>query len=224
MSSPPFDTLNLGGHRSASGDDALRVAANRAELVASLGLPAEPGWLQQVHGIHVHDVDAHEAVGEPEADAAITRRAGVVLAVLHADCLPVLLTSLDGAVLGAVHAGWRGLAAGVIEATVSAMAVPGASLMAWLGPCAGPHRYEVGDEVRDAFLAHDRQGSNAFVATRSGHWHVDLPALARQRLAALGVTRVSGGTECTISDARQWFSHRRDRRTGRMASLLWRQP
>lgn len=236
VSPAPFDTLNLGGHRSASGDAAANVLANRRALVEALGLPAAPLWLRQVHGTRVVDADAHRAAAapcadgmtalavdeEPEADAAVTRRADVVLAVLHADCLPVLLCADDGAVLGAAHAGWRGLAAGVVEATVDAMRVPGERVIAWLGPAAGPMNYEVGEEVRAAFVDRDAGAASAFVATRPGHWRVDLYALARRRLAARGVSRVHGGGRCTIADSSAFFSHRRDAVTGRMASLLWR--
>jgi hypothetical protein len=226
----PFDTLNLGGHRSADGDAAAHVLANRAVLRDALGLPSTPLWLRQVHGTAVVDADARTVDGvavpadgdEPEADAAVTRRAGVVLAVLHADCLPVLLCSEDGAVLGAAHAGWRGLAAGVVEATVGAMRVPGERAMAWLGPAAGPANYEIGEEVRAAFVDGDAGAAAAFIATRPGHWRVDLYALARRRLAGIGVTRVYGGGRCTLGEPQAFFSHRRDARTGRMASLLWR--
>ncbi|HAI58303.1 MAG TPA: peptidoglycan editing factor PgeF [Xanthomonadaceae bacterium] len=221
VSPAPFDTLNLGGHRTASGDSAEHVIANRAALREALDLPAAPLWLKQVHGRRVVDADsAHDE--EPEADAAVTRRAGVVLTVLHADCLPVLLCADDGAVLGAAHAGWRGLAAGVVEATVAAMRVPGERVVAWLGPAAGPSNYEVGEEVRAAFVDGDAGAAMAFVPTRPGHWRVDLYALARRRLAALDVMRVHGGGRCTIGEADAFFSHRRDARTGRMASLLWR--
>ncbi|MGL6291177.1 MAG: polyphenol oxidase family protein, partial [Silanimonas sp.] len=153
VSPAPFDTLNLGGHRSASGDSAEHVLANRRALADALGLSVAPLWLRQVHGTRVVDADALRDVvdDEPEADAAVTRRGDVVLAVLHADCLPVLLCGDDGAVLGAAHAGWRGLAAGVVEATVDAMRVPGERVVAWLGPAAGPANYEVGEEVRAAF-------------------------------------------------------------------------
>jgi YfiH family protein len=186
--------------------------------------------LRQVHGTAVFDADTGAVDGtslpldgdEPEADAAVTRCPGVVLAVLHADCLPVLLCSDDGAVLGAAHAGWRGLAAGVVEATIDAMRVPGERVMAWLGPAAGPTNYEVGDEVRAAFVDGDAGAAAAFVATRPEHWRVDLYALARRRLARLGVARVHGGGRCTIGEPNAFFSHRRDARTGRMASLIWR--
>ncbi|MBS3925024.1 MAG: peptidoglycan editing factor PgeF [Xanthomonadaceae bacterium] len=236
VSTAPFDTLNLGGHRLANGDTAANVRANRAALVEALALPAAPLWLRQVHGTRVLDADADadtapgEAVGlepeaaalEPEADAAVTRRAGVVLAVLHADCLPLLLCADDGEALGAAHAGWRGLAAGVVEATVAAMRLPGERLIAWLGPAAGPANYEVGEEVFAAFVDADPGAAAAFVATRPGHWRVDLYALARRRLAALGVGRVHGGGRCTIGEPQAFFSHRREARTGRMASLVWR--
>lgn len=229
-SPPPFDTLNLGGHRSADGDAAEHVLANRAALREALGLPSAPRWLRQVHGTAVFDADTGAVDGalvpangeEPKADASVTRRAGVVLAVLHADCLPVLLCSDDGAVLGAAHAGWRGLAAGVVEATVAAMRVPGERVIAWLGPAAGPANYEIGEEVRAAFVDGDAGAAVAFTATRPGHWRVDLYALARRRLAALGVMRAQGGGRCTIGEPQAFFSHRRDARTGRMASLLWR--
>lgn len=231
-SPPPFDTLNLGGHRLADGDAAEHVLANREALRAALGLPSAPRWLRQVHGTAVFDTEAGTIDGlpvtagdaEPEADAAVTRRAGVVLAVLHADCLPVLLCSDDGLVLGAAHAGWRGLAAGVVEATMAAMRVPGERVIAWLGPAAGPAHYEVGEAVRAAFIDGDAGAASAFVATRPGHWCVDLYALARRRLAALGVTRIHGGGRCTIGEPDAFFSHRREARTGRMASLLWREP
>ena len=218
----PFDRLNLGNCGAAEGDSSEQVWANRAALREALVLPAEPFWLRQVHGIAVANADAVRGTDTPEADAAVTRCAGVVLAVLHADCLPIVLWSDDGDVLGAAHAGWRGLAAGVAEATVAAMGATGARLSAWLGPAAGPAAYEVGEEVREAFVAHDRAAAQAFVPTRAGHWRVDLYALARQRLQAVGVTRVTGGEHCTISEPARFFSHRRDARTGRMASLIWR--
>lgn len=223
-SPPPFDALNLGGHRSADGDDPARVARNRDALAAALALPSPPRWLRQVHGTAVARFAAGDgAVADAvEADAAVTTDAGVVLAILSADCLPVVLAARDGAVLGAAHAGWRGLAAGVLEATVAAMAVDPSRIVAWLGPAAGPEAYEVGAEVRDAFVGRDPRAAAAFAATRPGHWHVDLYALARMRLADAGVAAVHGGGLCTISDPARFFSHRRDARTGRMATLLWR--
>lgn len=230
VSPAPFDTLNLGGHRAVDGDSAANVRANRIALGNALSLPSPPCWLRQVHGTAVLDADGRTVDGvpwsmdgeEPEADAAVTRRAGVVLAVLHADCLPVLLCSEDGAVLGAAHAGWRGLAAGVIEATVAAMGVPGARLVAWLGPAAGATEYEVGAEVRAVFVEREPADDCAFVATRPGHWRMDLYTLARRRLAAVGVMRVHGGGRSTIAEPAAFFSHRRDARTGRLGSLIWR--
>ena len=207
--------LNLGLR---SGDDAARVAANRARLRALL--PAEPRWLNQVHGTAVADADA---AGLPAAaDAAVARRANVVCAVLVADCLPVLLADDAGSVVAAAHAGWRGLSAGVIERTVQAMRAPAATLCAWLGPCIGPAVYEVGDEVRRAFCDADAGARAAFSARPGGKWLADLPQLARQRLARAGVLRVAGSGECTYSDRERFYSYRRDGACGRMAALVWR--
>lgn len=219
LSPPPFDRLNLGLR---CGDDPALAQANRERLADWLQLPSAPQWLDQVHGTAVVRVHAAPAGGpEPVADAAVTATPGVVLAILSADCLPVLFAARDGREIGAAHAGWRGLAAGVLEATVSAMETPATDLVAWLGPAAGPQAYEIGAEVRDAFLAHDPAAAAAFVATRPGHWRVDLYALARQRLAAAGVRQVQGGRECTISDPGRYYSHRRDGRSGRLATLAW---
>lgn len=225
VSPPPFDRFNLGAH---GGDDPSHVTANRAQLRAIAGLPAEPRWLQQVHGTAVVRLSSTKDPADiqregPQADAAVTGDRGVVLAVLSADCLPVLFCSDDGDRLAAAHAGWRGLAAGVLEATLDAMEVPAEQLVAWLGPAAGPQAYEVGDEVREAFLAVDPGSAEAFRPTRVGHWLCDLYQIARLRLAARGVLRVFGGKACTISQPDLFFSHRRDGRTGRMASLIWRE-
>ncbi len=227
-SSPPFDRCNL-GNVGGRGDDPHVVAQNRTGLVDAFGLPSPPHWLRQVHGTAVVRVDAPVDVDvdvdvdatPADADAAVTATPGVVLAVLHADCLPVVLAARDGGEVAVAHAGWRGLAAGVLETTVAAMATPGDALVAWLGPAAGPDRYEVGDEVRDAFTACDAGAVSAFIATRPGHWRVDLYALARRRLAASGVESVHGGDLCTLADPRRFYSHRRDARTGRMATLAW---
>lgn len=161
---------------------------------------------------------------EPEADAAVTSTPGTVLAILTADCLPVVLAAKDGSEVAAAHAGWRGLCAGVLEATAAAMRTPPDRLMAWLGPAAGPQAYEVGGEVFDAFTAHDGRARMAFLPTRPGHWQVDLYTLARQRLLDAGVTDVYGGGLCTISDPARFFSHRRDGRGGRIATLAWIAP
>lgn len=224
-SQAPFDAFNLGNRHAADSDDPARVAANRRELVERFGLPSSPHWLRQVHGVAVERFDAPPApdAPEPEADAAVTSVPGVVLAILTADCLPVVLAARDGREVAAAHAGWRGLADGVLEATVAAMRTPPGSLLAWMGPAAGPERYEVGVEVYDAFVSRDWSSGAAFCCSRPDHWHVDLYALARRRLerAGLPADAVHGGGLCTISDATRFFSHRRDRRTGRMATIAW---
>lgn len=223
VSTAPFDHFNLGMR---AGDEAVDVAHNRESLVEHAGLPNAPHWLRQVHGVGVERFDDPVASGEPEADASLTAIPGSVLAILTADCLPVLFCADDGSEVAAAHAGWRGLAAGVLEATVAAMHAPSARVMAWLGPAAGPHRYEVGVDVFDAFVAQDWTAGSAFSSTRPHHWHVDLYALARRRLVAAGLhaDRIHGGGLCTISDPRRFYSHRRDQRTGRMASLVWIAP
>lgn len=225
VSQAPFDSFNLGNRHAADGDDPGAVEANRRELVQRFALPGPPVWLRQVHGIAVERVTAPRAGGaaEPEADAAVTDVAGLPLAILTADCLPVLFCSRDGREVGGAHAGWRGLADGVLEATVAAMRSPPDRLMAWLGPAAGPGHYEVGVEVYDAFVSRDWACGTAFTCTRPDHWRVDLYALARRRLVAAGLPAeaVHGGGLCTIADAGRFFSHRRDRRTGRMASVIW---
>lgn len=221
-SAPPFDAFNLGAR---CGDDARTVAENRRELAKRFGLPSAPTWLRQVHGSTVHRARAGDPEGvEPEADAAVTDAPGVVLAILTADCLPVVVSDDAGREVAVAHAGWRGLAGGVLEATVGAMRCPPGHLRAWLGPAAGPADYEVGAEVRGAFMDHDTGAGEAFVATRPGHWRVDLFALARRRLerAGLAPDAIHGGGLSTIGDAGRFFSHRRDRRTGRMATLAWR--
>ncbi|HKI63643.1 MAG TPA: peptidoglycan editing factor PgeF [Burkholderiales bacterium] len=216
-SSGAYASLNLGLR---SGDDEAVVRENRRRLQALL--PSPPVWLRQVHGTRVADADAARAAGaEPEADAAVARRPGTVCAVLVADCMPVLLADEAATVVGVAHAGWRGLCEGVLEAAVGAMGVAPERLIAWLGPAIGPRVYEVGDEVRDAFLARDPASAQAFRAARPGHWLLDLYAVARQRLAAKGVARVHGGGLCTFSDPVRFFSYRRDRSTGRMAALIW---
>jgi polyphenol oxidase len=221
VSDPPFDTLNLGAH---VGDDPRAVAQNRRLLSAVLRLPAEPAWMEQVHGVEVLDLDLPNSAGRAAgvADAAFTRRGGNICVVQVADCLPVLLTARDGSVVAAAHAGWRGLAAGVLEATVHRLAIEPRELIAWLGPAIGPSHFEVGDEVRRAFLAHEAVASRAFIANTRGRWQCDLPALARARLTALGVGAVFGGNWCTYADASRFFSYRRDGRCGRMAALIWR--
>lgn len=221
VSAGPYASLNLGDH---VGDDPAAVAQNRALLRADL--PGEPLWLKQVHGDGV--ADAGSALGVPDADAALARQPGKVCAVMTADCLPVLLCDQAGTVVAAAHAGWRGLAGGVVEATVRAMGVAPQELLAWLGPAIGPAAFEVGEEVRQAFMAHDPQAVKAFAPLSTQHsglstqkWLADIFLLARQRLALLGVTRVHGGGLCTYADAERFYSYRRDHATGRMASLIW---
>lgn len=216
VSPAPFDTFNLG---SRCGDEAGAVAENRRQLDAALTLPSSPRWLRQVHGTAV---TREPGFDEPEADAAVTSTPGVVLAILTADCLPVVFAARAGGELAIAHAGWRGLCAGVLEATVAAMRTPAQELIAWLGPAAGPQAYEVGEEVFAAFRARDARARMAFLATRPGHWRVDLYTLARQRLLDAGVGEVHGGGLCTISEPARFFSHRRDGRSGRMATLAWR--
>ncbi len=243
VSQPPFDSFNLGNRYAADGDEVATVERNRALLVEAAGLPSVPHWLKQVHGVdvvrcdgplpnpppHAGEGDGREAhVGggieiampEPIADASVTSTPATVLAILTADCLPVVFAADDGREVAAAHAGWPGLSAGMLEATVAAMRTPAERLLAWIGPAAGPRHYEIGADVRDRFLAQDLRADTAFVATRPGHWRVDLFAIARMRLAHAGVTRVYGGDLCTISDPQRFFSHRRDARTGRMATLV----
>jgi YfiH family protein len=216
VSTGAWSSMNPADH---VGDTPSAVAANRAHLRAVLGLPAAPVWLQQVHGDRV--VDAATAGPRPEADAAWTDRPGVVCAVLTADCLPVVFADRAGSCVAAAHAGWRGLAAGVLEATVARLPAAPPDLLAWLGPAIGPAAFEVGGEVRAAFVDRDARAAGAFTPGAEGRWFADLHALARLRLAACGVTAVYGGGACTYSDAVRFFSYRRDGTTGRMATLVW---
>ncbi|MBS0579868.1 MAG: peptidoglycan editing factor PgeF [Proteobacteria bacterium] len=213
-----FASLNLGAH---VGDEPAAVAQNRARVRAALGLAHEPCWLQQVHGTHVVEASHTPGREAPTADASVSRAPGVVAVVQVADCLPVLLAARDGTV-AAAHAGWRGLAAGVLEATVAQMGVPPRELVAWLGPAISAAHFEVGAEVHAAFLARDARAATAFVANARGRWQCDLALLARQRLAAAGIDAVYGGTWCTYAGAGQFFSFRRDGQCGRMAALIWR--
>lgn len=225
-SQAPFDHFNLALH---VGDSESAVLANRDQLMRELALTSSPRWLSQVHGCDVAltgaDVQGCSDVVPLEADASVSREAGEVLAIMTADCLPVLLCDRHGQTIGAAHAGWRGLCHGVIENTVEAMGVVPDQLMAWLGPAIGPEVFEVGDEVREAFMAADRQAAICFrEGQEPGKWFADLYQLARQRLQAIGVTQVSGGEYCTLSQAELFYSYRRERHTGRMASLIWIEP
>jgi YfiH family protein len=211
-----FSSMNPADH---VGDDPQAVAANRVRLQQLLALPARPVWLQQVHGISV--VNAASVNGTPQADAAFACRPGVVCAVLTADCLPLLLCDRAGECVAAVHAGWRGLAAGVIEQAVEALCRPGGQLLAWLGPAISPVVYTVGGEVRDTFMAYDRRAETAFTPGADGTWGADLYRLARQRLEDCGVENVYGGGYCSYGEPERFFSYRRDGTCGRMASLIW---
>ncbi len=215
VSAGPYSSFNLASH---VGDDDAAVRENRRLLRTTLKLPSEPAWLEQVHGIRVATLPAPPR--EP-ADACVSFVAGAVCAVLVADCLPVFLASRDGDRVGLAHAGWRGLAAGVIEATVAALDCDPEKLIAWLGPSIGPTAFEVGVEVRDAFTIRDAGAASEFRPGREGRFSADLPALARRRLAACGVSSVRGGELCTYADRERFYSYRRDGATGRMAALAW---
>jgi YfiH family protein len=217
VSAAPYASLNLGDH---VGDLPEAVAENRRRLQVAARLSAEPRWLAQVHGIQVADLDvAGSAI--PAADGAYTRRPGRICAILTADCLPVLFAAESGTAVAAAHAGWRGLAGGVIEATVRALALDPRTLLAWLGPAIGPRYFEIGPEVRDELLRGDGGAEGAFTVNARGRFMADLEALARRRLACLGIERIYGGGECTHSYHDRYFSHRRDGRTGRQATLIW---
>jgi len=216
-----WSSLNLGAHVH---DAPEAVEENRRRVRALLRMKAEPAWLSQVHGVAVCDLDSIKARELPAtADAAITSGRDHACVVMVADCLPVLFASRDGQKTGAAHAGWRGLAAGVLEHTVLALGVPGAQLTAWLGPAISREHFEVGDEVRQGFVAQDAGAAAAFTANARGKWQADLVALARRRLNALGIDDVHGGTWCTFADPARFFSHRRDGKGGRMAALIWRE-
>ena len=217
VSEGPWAGLNLADH---VGDDPAAVLKNRALLHERLGLPAEPQWLRQVHGTEVRRPGSVPAC----ADACLDDRPGQVCVVLTADCLPVLFCDVHGTQVAAAHAGWRGLLAGVLERTVAGLAAAPGDLYAWLGPAIGPEAFEVGDEVRAGFVAEHASAQAHFESNRPGHWLADLYGLARDRLHRCGVQQVYGGGLCTYSDARRFYSYRRDRDTGRMASLIWLAP
>ena len=217
VSKPPYDSLNLGEN---TGDDPDSVAENRARLVGRLGLPETPRWIRQEHGVRV--LEASGADDEPVADALTACRQNQVCVVLTADCVPVLLCDDEGRQVAAAHAGWRGLAAGILEATVAAFDAPPDRLMAWLGPGIGPNAFEVGPEVRTAFLSHDPGAGAGFRPARGDRLMADLYLLAGRRLDGAGVRAVYGGGHCTFSEPARFFSHRRDgEKAGRMATLIW---
>ncbi|MBI3897035.1 MAG: peptidoglycan editing factor PgeF [Gammaproteobacteria bacterium] len=212
----PYQSFNLGSH---VGDRPNALRKNRALLRKVLQLPAPPVWLKQVHGVAV--IDAAVAHVGTTADGAYTRRKGIVCAVLTADCLPIFLCNRAATEVAVLHAGWRGLAAGVVEAGIKKMQSPPAELFAWLGPAIGPNAFEVGDDVRTAFIQHDAAAARAFVPGVPGRWLADLYMLAGRRLRAAGVNSVQGGQYCTVTQTDLFFSFRRDGATGRMASLIW---
>ena len=220
LSRPPYASLNLGTH---VGDDPLVVASNRQLL--SPYLPSEPVWVNQVHGVEVIDAETSSCL--QNADASFTTQKNVVCVTMTADCLPVLLCDKAGTVVAAVHAGWRGLCDGVIEAAVKKMSVNNNEILAWLGPAIGPNAFEVGGDVREQFIQHHAQATSAFkpIENSNDKWLCDMYLVAKQRLNAIGVTQIFGGSVnegfCTYTDEARFFSFRRDNVTGRMASLIW---
>ena len=216
VSLPPYDSLNLGAH---CGDNAEHVEENRARVFAAGGLPSKPVWLEQVHGTDVLTLSGGPYASK-RADASYSNTPGTVCAVMTADCLPVLFCNQAGTEVAAAHAGGRGLCAGVLEQTVACFADKPENLLAWLGPAIGPQAFEVGAEVREAFMGHDPQADSAF-RPHGEKYFADIYLLARQRLASVGVRHVFGGDRCTFSDKDNFFSYRRDKTTGRMASFIW---
>lgn len=217
VSAAPYASLNLGEH---VGDDPGCVCENRRRLVAGARLPAEPLWLKQVHGNQV--VIDPPAGSRPQADAIVSRTTGFVCAVMIADCLPILLVSGSGVEIAAIHAGWRGLAGGVVEATVGVMQAAPGEMLAWLGPAISKAHFEVGDEVRQAFTEHDPAAARCFSRNAQDRWQANLFALARQRLEDAGIRQIFGGDHCTYGDSERFFSYRRDGQCGRMACFVLR--
>lgn len=218
VSKGAYAELNLGSH---VGDAAQAVARNREAVIAALKLPNEPSWMEQVHGTDIVDLDTESSL---IADGAVTSTPGKVCVILTADCLPVLLTNTAGDRVGAAHAGWRGLANGVLPAAVNAMKSDPSGLIAWLGPAIGPGAYEVGGEVRDEFIAADAAAKDHFEPNANGRWQANLYELGRLSLAAAGVEAVYGGGFCTATESNRFFSHRREAPCGRMATLIWLEP
>lgn len=225
VSAAPYDSLNLGY---STLDDRESVMHNERAIAAALGVASDDfRWLHQVHGVDVHPAESLPVNSPPGAieikgDAVVSHTPGLVCAVKVADCMPVLFAARDGSAVAAAHAGWRGLSGGVLERTVAALNVAPAQLIAWMGPCIGPSAFEVGEEVRAAFVTHDAQAARHFVPGKnSDKFLCDLYAIARQRLHAIGVTDVSGGEYCTHTHAELFFSHRREPVTGRMAAFVW---
>ena len=219
VSAAPWDSFNLATH---VGDNPEHVAANRARLRKLLRIDGDPAWLDQVHGVEVAELDSDvPSAAAVAADASVTSRPDIPSVVMVADCLPVLFTTRDGSRVGAAHAGWRGLAAGVLERTVRAIGVPGNELRAWLGPCISREHFEVGDDVREEFARKCPSAQSYFERNARGRWQADLIGLARHCLQSLGVLDVSGGKWCTYRDRELFYSHRRDGKCGRSAALIW---
>ena len=217
ISEAPWHSLNLGDH---VGDNPAHVAENRQRLADSIGLPADRiAWIRQTHGTRVARFPGPE---NPEADASVTSETGIACAILTADCLPVVFCNTEGTKIAAAHAGWRGLCNGILENTAKQIGTP-ENTLAWLGPAIGPDQFEVGPEVRKAFLAHNPQAAVAFKPSpnRPGHYLANLYQLARQRLNSAGITQIYGGTHCTVTESDRFYSYRRDGTTGRMATLIW---
>jgi len=221
FSKPPFDGLNVGAHVQ---DDPESVLKNRLWLKNALHLPAEPCWLEQVHGVEVINADRHVQSEPPVADAAVSHKDNVVLGVMTADCLPVVLCEPEKRIIGIAHGGWRGLAGDILRHTVAAMNCEPVGITAWLGPAIGPQCFEVGDDVWDAFVARDWQMAQFFSATPDQKFLADIYAIARRQLQSLGVQTVTGGEFCTMTDRERFYSYRRDGNTGRMATLVWMTP
>lgn len=216
FSSAPYNELNLGDH---IGDDSDTVIKNRQSLIAQAGLPESPRWLKQVHGTKVSLASNWHL--NDEADAIVSDHPNQVCTVMTADCLPILLCNHQGSIVGAIHAGWRGLASGIIEKTLLQFKCPNQQVIAWLGPAIGPEQFEVGSDVYKTFTDYSSQAIQAFQQTDPDHYIADIYLLAKQRLNACGVNSIFGGEHCTVSDSSQFFSYRRDGITGRMASMIW---
>ena len=212
----PYDQLNLGTH---VGDDKLVVRKNRQHLTQLANLPESPRWLEQVHGTHI--INSRDWQADIKADAVFSQHANHVCPVMTADCLPLLLCNQQGDTVAAIHVGWRGLAAGIIEKTLDLFSCNHADILAWLGPAIGPTQFEVGQEVYDECVSSGLDATNAFIKTDEQHYHADIYSLARQRLQGNNVDKIFGGDLCTVSDEERFFSYRRDGITGRMASMIW---
>jgi len=219
LSEAPYDSLNLGDH---VGDNGLKVKQNRDILIQNAQLPAPPRWLSQVHGCKV--IDSGQWTAGEQADGIVSKTINHVCPILTADCLPILLCNQQGDQIAALHAGWRGLANGIIEQTIAAFSCHTSNILAWLGPAIGPEQFEVGQDVVDAFVKHDVVSQQAFQQTDDSHYLADIYLLARQRLNALGVHAIFGGDFCTVNEPSRFFSYRRDAITGRMASVIWIAP